>query len=375
MSKKLRLAFIGGGINSAIGRIHKVASEMDSRFQLVCGSFSRNQETSLASALEYGLSESDSYAGWEDLLAARKDSIDAAVILTPPSCRLDAMLGFIRAGVPVICEKPLADNLPDARLLAEEVAARGAFAAVTFNYTGYPMVREMREIVRSGRLGKLLNIMIEMPQESFIRKAASGDPLKTQAWRLADGDIPTVSLDLGVHLHSMVHFLTGQKPQSVTALESNMGNFQGIVDHVTAICRYSADLQVNFWYGKACLGNRNGFKIRVFGTEGSMEWFQLRPDEIIINDNQGNRSMLDRGSAGISIANQPRYMRFKPGHPDGFLEAFSNYYYDLSLELNHFRQHGTMTHDTVPAFPDVITGLELMHAIHRSGEERTWINI
>jgi predicted dehydrogenase len=372
--RKLKLAFIGGGVNSAIGRIHKIASEMDSRFELTAGCFSRNFQINKETGVEYGILPENMYNSWKDLTTSGRKDIDAVVILTPPYTRKPIVLSCIENNLPVICEKPLSDNIADALMIKTAVEKKGSFLAVTFNYTGYPMVREIRDIVRSGLLGNVHQIILEMPQEGFIRLKDQGTPVKPQEWRLEDRSIPTLSLDLGVHLHNLITFLTGVYPVRVVSSQKNYGNFKDIVDNISCMAEYPGNMSVNFWYTKTSLGNRNGLRLRMFGDKGSIEWLQLKPDEILFCDNFGNRSIIDRGSGNVKIASNKRYMRFKPGHPDGFLEAFSNYYYDLADELNRYKKGMALTYEFMPDFNTVVNGLKMMEAIDLSHSNSGWVN-
>jgi predicted dehydrogenase len=137
--------------------------------------------------------------------------------------------------------------------------------------------------------------------------------------------IPTISLDLGVHVHQMIDFLTGEKPIELVAIQNSQGNFKQVVDNSMCIARYTNNLVCNIWYSKAALGYRNGLRVRVFGEKASIEWYQMDPEFLIYHDNAGRKITLDRANADIEIANDLRYNRFKSGHPAGFLEAFANH--------------------------------------------------
>ena len=310
--KKLKLGFVGGGVNSAVGRTHKIASEIDSKFEVVCGAFSRHADINKKTGEEYCLSTDKVYDSWIDLVKKEKNNIDALVILTPTPTHKDIVIQALEFGIPVICEKSLASNISDGVKILETVDLQKGFLVVTYNYTGYPMVREIRGMVRNGVLGKIQQIHIEMPQEGFLRLTVEGKAQIPQQWRLLDDEIPTVSLDLGVHIHNMVQFLIGEKPIRVVSKQNNYGNFNGIFDNVICIAEYSNNITCNFWYGKTALGQSNGLRMRIFGEKGSIEWFQLYPEEIFYCDNVGNRQKIDKSSASLKVASQERYTVLKP---------------------------------------------------------------
>lgn len=371
---KLKLGFIGGGINSAVGRTHKIAAEMDSRFEVVCGAFSRHHDINQKTAEEYGIETSRVYDSWGDLLEKERNRIDAVVILTPTPTHTEIILKTLDYNIPIICEKSLTNNLKDGLKIVDEVKKRNAFLVVTYNYTGYPMVREMKHMIESAKLGTIQQVHIEMPQEGFIRLTPEGKAQIPQQWRLQDDEIPTVSLDLGVHLHNMVDFLTGEKPVRLVSMQNNYGNFEGIVDNVTCLAEYTNNMSVSFWYGKTVLGNSNGLRIRIFGKEGSLEWFQLHPEEIIFSDNKGNRKRIDKSSSGLVIASQDRYARFKAGHPAGFIEAFANYYMDIANSLIKYKENKTKTTDVIFSENDAFDSLQLTNKINISHCKKSWIN-
>ena len=166
-----------------------------------------------------------------------------------------------------------------------------------------------------------------MPQEGFSRLDAQGNKPQPQTWRLSDGKVSTISLDLGVHLHHIIDYLTGEYPLQVVADAASYGWFDDVIDNVSCMLRYSGGLHCQMWYSKSALGQRNGLKVRVYGDKGSAEWLQIQPEELLISTVDGRREILDRASS-VDVANLDRYNRFKAGHPAGFIEAFANIYYE-----------------------------------------------
>lgn len=374
MTNRLKIGFVGGSHRSAVGKVHRIASEMDKRFELVAGCFSRDRDVSHQTAIEYGVSVDRTYFSLPALIASEAANLDAIIVMTPQDQHHEHVALLLDSGVPVICEKALVASADQAEDISERIIKNEHFLAVTYNYTGYPMVRELRRLIRAGRLGKIHQVLLEMPQESFSRISPAGLPLLPQEWRLRDGEaIPTLSLDLGVHLHMMVRFLTGERPEEVVALSSSRGNFLEVIDTVHCLARFSGGIDCNIWYGKTALGYRNGLKIRVFGDLGAAEWVQENSEILLLADNSGGRHSLDRTSREVEVACQPRYQRFKAGHPAGFIEAFANYYFDIADALTHrYDPSAVVFSEYVFGVEESLEGLRMLEAIERSSHSQQW---
>lgn len=367
----LALGFIGGSLRSAVGYAHYCASVMDNEWHLAAGCFSRHEDDNEATAHAYGVPAERLHADWRAMIAAERHRLDAIVVLTPTPMHFEVVSACLAAGIPVICEKALAVSRAEAAGLARLRDRHRGFLAVTYNYSGYPMVRELRQLIRDGALGRLIHFHAEMPQEGFIRTDAQGHLPTPQAWRLHDGAVPTIYLDLGVHLHQMLHYLTGARPLRTVAEQGSHGWFHEIVDDVTCLVRCSDGLYGHVWFSKSALGHRNGLRIRLYGTKGSAEWYQLEPEEVLLNHGDGRREILDRAGAA-TVANQPRYTRFKAGHPAGFVEAFANLYRDIAISLRHYQATGECRSDEVFSAELAIEGLSLLEAIRDSAASGEW---
>ncbi|WP_186405899.1 Gfo/Idh/MocA family protein [Candidatus Accumulibacter aalborgensis] len=364
----LRLGFIGGSIHSAVGHTHFNSSRLDGHFRVDCGCFSRTASDNEDTARTYGIATERTHASWHELLEREREALDAVVVLVPTPGHREIVITALDAGYAVICEKALATSSTECRAIGEAVARNRSFLAVTYNYSGYPMVRELRRLIAEGHLGHLQQIHIEMPQEGFLRQGAT-----PQAWRLQDYAVPTVSLDLGVHVHHLIHFVTGGKrPLDVVGDQSTYGQFGDIIDNVSFLARYEGELRVQCWYGKTALGYRNGLRIRVFGSQASAEWLQMQPEDLWLSRADGSRIILDRGSGDANLARQPRYNRFKPGHPSGFIEAFANLYTDIAGHLRHFRSGEPVPNDFVYSARESEDGLLFLEAVARSADTMAW---
>jgi len=364
--KKIKLAFLGGGINSAIGKTHKIAVEMDNRYEIVAGCFSRNEEINKKTADLYGINKI--YSNLKELVKNERDKIDAIVILTPIPSHKEELIFCIKNNIPVICEKALTTSLKNALEIKKELTKYKGFLAITYNYTGYPMIRELKELIKMGKLGKIVHIDVQMPQESFIKVDKNNNPFKPQKWRLKDYEIPTIYLDLGAHLHDLVSFLINKKPMEVSVINRTYGYFN-VIDDVRGVVNYEDGIAAHYWFSKSALGHKNGLKIQIYGTKGSAFWYQMEPEYLYFCDNKGKKEIIERDNIDCIIANQERYNRFKAGHPIGFIEAFANYYYDIADLLLGINKN---ENGYVFGIDNAIEGLMLLEAMNKSSKKKDW---
>ncbi len=208
----------------------------------------------------------------------------------------------------------------------------------------------------------------------MARLDAKGNKPKPQEWRLQDGEIPSVSLDLGTHLQHMIYFLTGENPTDLVAEQSSSGWFPQIIDDVSCIAKYASGMKSQMWYSKSALGYRNGLKVRVFGDQGSAEWYQMSPEKLKTAFVDGEISTFDRGGK-VEVANQERYTRFKAGHPAGFIEAFANLYVDIADQLSDYLENNNKDSSWVYGEKQAMVGLNVFEAVKESAESKKWIDL
>ena len=366
----LRAGFIGGGLDSAVGYVHYLSATMEGQWTLVAGCFAEQSEVNRDSAQLYGVQPDRTYQDWHELLEREKGRIDAIVVLTPTPMHCEIVTACLNDGYPVICEKALATSSEEVRQIIKVRDSRKGFLAVTYNYTGYPMVRELKHRIRSGKLGRLLHFQAEMPQEGFIRLSETGNKPKPQGWRLRDGEVPTIYLDLAVHLHSLIYYLTSQRPTEVACDQDSFG-WCRVIDNVISLCRYSDGIHGQIWFSKSSLGHRNGLRLRIFGVDGSAEWLQTNSEELHLASAVGRRELLDR-SDDVRVAHLRRYNRFKVGHPSGFIEAFANHYCDIATCLREYQRMGGWNSEDVFGAELALEGLLMAEAMVRASNLKSW---
>jgi len=371
----LSLGFIGGSLESAIGKTHKIASQMDDRFKLVAGCFGENPQNNLKTAASWKISSNRTYLDWQDMLQQEQGRLDAVVILTPISAHYEMIKKSLELGYSVICEKTLTDSREKAKEIANIAEKQKKFLTVTYNYSGYPMVRELKNMIEKNILGKILHIQAEMPQETFVRLDENNNPAQPQKWRLKDQEsVSTMSLDLGSHLHHLIYFLTDSKPLEVFASSNKLGHFN-VIDNVSSISKWEKDIECNIWYSKAALGYSNGLKIRIFGEKGSAEWYQMDPEFLHFSDCHGVRKTLDRKNSLTELPRQDRYNRFKAGHSQGFIEAFANYYADIADCLEEYKKSGNYASPFIFDAKIAEQGLQFLEAITKSSNTKSVVTL
>lgn len=334
-----KLAFIGGGVNSNVGKVHFSASQMDGLWSVNAGIFSKNINVSKKTAKLWNIDKNRVYSNFNQFIKVEKNLIDAVVVLTPTPDHYKIIIQCLKAGLNVICEKPICSSVKEIKKIIRICNKKKLFFAVTFNYTAYPMIREIRELIKKNKIGRVQQIHCEYPMEGFIRStASSGEVSSPQKWRLKDNVITNLYLDLGTHIDSLLKYLIGSNPTFLNSLSFKKSTYKKIIDNIFIWLKYNKDIYVNCWISKTALGNRNGLKLRIFGSKGSLEWVQEKSESIIYSSVDGSKTIIDRGS-NLFVANNKRYNRFKAGHPDGFIEAHANLYYDLHKELIFFQKN------------------------------------
>lgn len=307
---------------------------MDGCFRLVGGCFSPDSIENQATAERWGVDPSRVYRDVSELIQAERGGDIAVAVLTPVFSHAPITTALLQGGFDIVSEKPLVADVSEAECLQSEARHSRSRLLVTFNYTGYPMIRELRARLERGDFGTVRQVRLTMQQESYVRRNQDGQPILPQPWRREDREIPTVSLDLGMHVVHLQHFLVPQVPKTVSSRMSSFGQIGEVIDDVDIMYECDKGLFVHGWWSKAAAGHTNGLSVEVFGTEGSARWVQLDPEVLRLRSVSGVESLIHRGTLGNLLAGQPRFNRFKAGHPDGFIEAFANTYSDIATEFS-----------------------------------------
>lgn len=329
---KVKIGVVGGSIQSAVGKAHIYALRLTNKFEITCGTFSRIEKINNESADFYGIEKK--YSSIENLISNEKKNIDFILILTPTNKHYDHIKLCLNNNINVISEKALTTSYKRAEELIKICKEKKLQLFVTYNYTGYPIVRDIRNIICKKKLGEILFINLEMPQESFIKIDKKNHFNAPQKWRKKDYNIATITLDLGVHLFAFLNFFKVKYNYTEYYKECSFGHVKKVIDDVNMILNINNNKYCKIWYSKVALGNNNGMKISIFFDKGSIEWNQKNPEILKLANENGTIKLIERGDEMLEISNQERYNRFKSGHPHGYIEAFSNYYESIYLQIN-----------------------------------------
>ena len=333
MREPVRLGMVGGGPGAMIGETHRIAARMYGRYRLVAGVFSRTPERNRAMGEELALRPDRVYADYREMAraeSAREDGIEAVAVVTPNDSHVPISMCFLRRGIHVICDKPLANSLADAEALRDVVEESGCVFALTHNYAGCPMVREARARVLAGELGAVRIVHVEYASGARSRLVEAEGDEKT-AWRTnpAIGGPSAVLSDLGVHAHHLLRFVTGCEVEAVSASLATMVPGRTSHDDAQVSLRLSRGARGALWASYVAAGCRNGLRLLVCGESGTLEWWQEQPDVLTIHSLGGSTMRLHRGDTGLGAGAQAATRR-KPGQPEGFQEAFANVYGDVA---------------------------------------------
>ena len=379
LGRPLRLAVIGGGTGSFIGAMHRQAALLDGRFSIVAGALSSRPEKALSDGLSIGLPADRIYSDGLELIrteAVREDGAEVVSIMTPNDSHFRYADAALDAGLDVICDKPMTNTLEDAIALVTKVNETGLIFALTHNYSGYPMVRQARAMVRAGELGTIRLIQIEYVQGG---KADEHDPAPSAGlpWRYdpVRGGPSLVMGDIGTHAHHLVRYISGLE---ITELSAEIG---AIVpgrlthDYAGALLHFDNGARGIFWVTQAAAGVENGLRIRVSGTKGTLEWMQEIPQRLDFRPLAAPAVTYTPSGPGIH-ADAARASRIVAGHPEGFRDAFANIYSDAA-EAIAARRTGTTADPLATTFPtaaDGCAGVRFVHdVIASSGQNGAWI--
>ena len=327
INKPLQISFIGGGVNSSIGNMHFMSSQLDSNFIVKSGFFSRNKIKNIQSMKKYKIEKDRLYFNLDELIKNEKDIVDFFLILTPTPNHFKTLIKLIKANVNIIIEKPILSNLREIKIISRLLKNYKKKIYTIYNYTGYPAIREIKHIIYNNNFGKLLSLNIFMTQESFLRNQNKDQKIKI--WRKVDKEIPNLFLDLGIHVYNLSNFLTNLKPLSVF---SNVIEYKNIIADAKIFIKYNNETKGLFWISKASLGKRNNIDIELFFEKCSIKWSQENFENIIISHKNGTKKVIDRSVKSFEF-HQSRYNRYRMGHPAGFIEAFANMYHDIALDF------------------------------------------
>lgn len=372
----LKLGMVGGGKGAFIGSVHRIAARLDGHWDLVAGAFSSDPERAAASAADMGIAAERSYGSFAEMAkaeAARPDGIDAVAIVTPNHLHAAVATAFLRAGIPVICDKPLTTTVEDAEALVSLVADTGLPFILTQTYTGYPMVREARALVAAGRIGRVRHVQVEYLQD-WLAMPVETSGNKQATWRTdpAQSGPGGCIADIGTHAFNLATFVTGLAPSAVLADLTAFGADRALDDNAAVLLRFDGGAKGMIWASQIAPGAKNGLRIRVAGEAGGLFWDQERPDDLEFTPIGKPTQTLRRGGEGVLTP-----ARLPAGHPEGYLEAFATLYSEAADLVREFHKGTKPGRDFVlPTVSDGLAGMRFIAAGVRSSENGgVWVGL
>ena len=374
VKRKLRMGMVGGGIGAFIAPVHRMAATLDHEAELVAGAFSSNAAKSAASGKALGLDPRRVYPSWKAMIAGESrlpsdQRIDFVTIVVPNSGHYAVAKGFLLGGFNVICDKPMTTTLAEAKDLQRTVRKTGKVFALTHNYTGYPMVKQARHMVRSGRLGKINKVVVEYPQgwmAGFITNAKNAIGMWRMDPKTAGGSC--CMGDLGTHAHNLVRYITGLEIESLCADLTTFVKINKLEDDGNLLVHYKGGARGILYASQISAGEENPLSIRVYGTKMGMEWKQEDPNYLQLKDPAGLVTRYSKGNSNLCPEAQ-QAARLIWGHPDGFIEAFANIYRNAYTAIRAERAGKRIPKGDFPTVDDGVAGmafLETLLASHKS---------
>ncbi|MDA7862047.1 Gfo/Idh/MocA family oxidoreductase [Akkermansiaceae bacterium] len=330
MNRKLRMGMVGGGRGAFIGQVHRMAANLDGKIELVAGAFSSTPEKSKLSGQDFFIDPDRAYGTYEEMAkaeAAREDGVDFVSIVVQNHLHFAVAKTFLEAGINVICDKPLALDMAQAKELQEIVKKSNLVFALTHNYTGYPMVKEAKRMVADGELGRILKIVAEYPQGYAVGDVEGEGSGAISNWR-ADPKIAGISNcigDIGTHAHNLVKYITDLEIEELAAELTAFIPGRELDDDGSCLVRFEGGVKGIIYASQISNGDENDLNIRVYGTKASLEWHQEEPNDLIVKYANAPRKTYRRGNDYLGAAAQAN-SRTPFAHPEGFIEAFANVY-------------------------------------------------
>jgi predicted dehydrogenase len=375
MAGRIRLGMVGGGKDAFIGEVHRIASRIDDHFELVAGALSSTPEKSRTSGEALGLSRIyDDFKSMAIREARLKNGIEAVSIVTPNHVHSSAAREFLKRGIHVICDKPLTSTLPDAKKLVKVAKTSGAIFVLTHNYTGYPMVRQAREMVANGEIGSIRVVQVEYPQDWLSVE----QDFKQAEWRTdpARAGAGGSTGDIGTHAFNLACFVTGLEVESLAAdLQAFVAGRQ-VDDNAHVMLRFEGGARGMLWSSQVALGNENALRIRVFGETGGLEWAQEDPNYLWYTPFGEPKRLITRNGAGAGDAST-RMSRIPPGHPEGYLEGFANIYSEAAAAIIAARTGLAPPEGVIyPTVHDGLKGVQFVSAcVNSSRRNAAWVKL
>ncbi len=383
LERKLRMALVGGGQGSFIGRVHCTAAVLDNRAELVAGALSSNPERAKASAPDYGICESRAYGSVQELLESENQlpedqRIDFVTVATPNHTHYEIASAAINAGFNVICDKPMTFDLAQAEQLAQQVDQSDVVFALTHNYTGYPLVRQAREMILNGELGEIQAIRACYIQ-GWLRTRLESEDQKQAAWRTDPSRSGAAGCfgDIATHAYNLARFMSGLLPESISCHLKVFEEGRRLDDYGTAVIRFENGGLGTVTASQISHGRENDLSIEIDGTKGALQWRQEDPNQLIVRRNGEPHQLYTRDpNAPFMNDSGKAACRLPSGHPEAFFEAFANVY-RAAYDAMALRATGGSVERRDTVYPNVHDGVEgmffIQQCVESSSQDGAWL--
>ena len=375
--RRIRLGMVGGGNDAFIGGVHRIASRIDDRYELVAGALSSTAEKSRASGHAIGLDDDRIYDDFNAMAtkeAGLQQGIEAVSIVTPNHVHFAAAKAFLEQGIHVICDKPLTSTLADAKELFKVAEKSDALFILTHNYTGYPMVRQAREMIANKELGNIRVVQVEYAQDWLTEQ----QNFKQADWRTdpSRSGAGGCTGDIGTHAFNLACFITGMTVDSIAADIQAFVQGRQVDDNAHVMMRFDGGARGMLWASQVAPGNENSLRIRVFGDKGGIEWAQEDPNYLWFTPLNEPKRLLTRNGAGSGEA-AARMSRIPAGHPEGYLEGFANIYSEAAEAILAKRNGTSLSNDIMfPTVADGLRGVQFIDAcVRSSASNASWVEL
>lgn len=379
-TNRIRLGMVGGGQGAFIGAVHRIAARMDDRYQLLAGALASEPQRAVDSAIEIGIDPARAYPDYKKM-ADRESNIDDGIevvsIVTPNHMHFPVAEAFINAGIHVICDKPLVTRSEEAAALQKAAKQKDVLFAVTYNYSGYPMVRQARSMVKDGELGRIRIVQVEYPQD-WLTTALEETGQKQAAWRTDPSQAGPGGCvgDIGTHAFQLAGFISNLGVKSLSADLYSFVEGRKLDDNVQVMLRFENNARGMLWASQVAPGNENALRIRVYGDKGGLEWSQEDPNYLWFTPLGHPRQLITRAGSGAGEA-AANVTRTPAGHPEGYLEGFANIYTDFA-DAVIARKAGEKVNknSNFPGLADGISGVKFIEATIKSSQQNgIWIDL
>ena len=381
MDRKLRMGMVGGGRDAFIGPVHRIAAQMDNRTELVCGAFSSTQEKSRLSGKDLFLHPDRVYGDYDEMFRNEAalpncDRMDFVAIVTPNNVHYPAAVAALDAGFHVVCDKPMTMTLDEARDLEGRVSEAGKLFCLTHNYTGYPMVKEARDLVSSGELGKVRRIVVEYPQ-GWLATRLESEGVKQAMWR-TDPNLAGASScmgDIGTHCENLAEYVTGLRITEMCADLATFVEGRALDDDGSVLLRFEGGARGMLWASQIAVGEENGLRLRVYGETSGIEWRQLEPNTLVVHSPDRPTEIRRTATPFVGSAAAAN-VRLPAGHPEGYIEAFANVYNCFADAVSDVISGGDVNEEEYdyPNVHDGVRGMAFLDAVVRSSSsDQKWV--